>query len=337
MAHNKIFFVLPFSVLYLLFFVVCSGAFWFSGESEKKYEADIKAIISDYKKDDCFQVIERVNGFLENKPPAHFKEEAYIYLGSCYEKRNEIDKALDIYGLANALYPENNFFRESLANIYLSAGFFEKALVLFKELIEDEDSSYKARAGLAKSYASLGFYKKARKNFSEALKMSEYKDFALIKEYSRELIRVRYYDDVLAIFKKTSGEFKKDAEVYLILSRVYMYKGKYKESLTYINKAQQISPDRRDMALYGIFLNIMASNYAKALSKINHFTKNNSEDSLVLLARAIVKLKKGNKKESCKILKGISKNKTSFVSQIASAMLGEESGHRSQVTARGEQ
>ncbi|MCG2727006.1 MAG: hypothetical protein L6420_12295 [Elusimicrobia bacterium] len=323
MLRNKILFIFLLSIHYYLFPAVYAGAFWFSGESEKKYEADIIAIKVDYEKPDCFQVIKKVNEFLESKPPAHFKEEAYTYLGSCYEKRNEIDRALDIYGLANTLYPNNNFFRESLANIYLGAGFFEKSLLLFKELVENKVSSYRAFAGLAKSYASLGFYKKARENFFKALEMNEYKDIDLIKAYSRELMRVRLYDDVLAIFEKTFREFKQDAEIYLILSRVYMYKGEYEKSLTYINEAQKISPDRRDMAVYGIFLNIMVSDYDNALAKINRFMKNNAEDSLALLARAIVKLKKGNKKESYEILRSISNNKASFVSQIALAMLEE--------------
>ncbi len=335
MPLNKIIFILLFSIFHFLFSSVNAGAFWlFSGESKKKYETDIGIIKADYEKSDCAQVIKKVNGFLESKPPSYFKEEAYRYLGSCYEKRNEIDRALDIYGLAYNLYPKNNFFRESLANIYLSAGFFEKSLALFEELIEDENSSYKARAGLAKSYAFLGFYKKARENYSKALEMSGYKDFNLIKEYSRELIRVRESEKILAMLEKTSVEFKKDAEVQLILARLYLYKQEYKKSLIHINKAQEISPGRRDMALYGIFLNIMVFNYDKALFGINHLTKNNSEDSLALLAKAIVKLKTGNKKESDKYLRSIPNNKASFVSQIALAMQKEGTPWRHSATGQ---
>ncbi|MEA3307392.1 MAG: tetratricopeptide repeat protein, partial [Elusimicrobiota bacterium] len=298
-----------------------AGAFWFSGESKKKYEADIKEIKNDYDKPDCFNVIKKINKFLENKPPSHFKEEAYLYLGSCYEKRNEIDRALDIYGLANTLYPDSKFFRESLANIYLNAGFFEKSLALFSELAEKTDSSDKIYAGLAKSYASLGFYEKAEDNYAKALEMNGHEDLDLIKEYSRQLILARHYEKILAIFEKTSDEFKKDEEAQLILSRVWMHKGEYKKSLVYINAAQKIAPNRRDMALYAVFLNIMITDYDTALSKINCLTKNNKKDSLALLARAIVSLKKGNKKKSSEILRGILKNKTSFVSQIAAAML----------------
>ena len=328
MPYNKIS-----SALFLIMFfnVTYSGAGLFSKESKKKYEADIRAVKIAYDKGDCFQVIEKVNEFLESKPPSYFKEEAYTYLGSCYEKRNEIDKALDIYGLANTLYSENNFFRESLANIYLGAGFFEKALVLFKEFIENENSSYKAYAGLAKSYASLGFYKKARKNYSKALEMSKYKDLNLVKEYSRELIKTGYYSEAFKIFEVTSPEFKKDAEVHLILSRVYMYKEEYDKALSYINAAQKIAPNRRDMALYGIFLNIMTRDYDKALSEINNFTNKYKEASLALLAQAIVNFKKDNKEEGYKILRKISRNKESFVSKIALAMLKEGKKSREKI------
>lgn len=303
-----------------------AGAFWlFSGESKKKYKIAIKEIKTDYEKSDCTQVIKKVNTFLESKPPSSFKEEAYLYIGSCYERRNEIDRALDIYGLAHTLYPKNKFFREALANIYLGAGFFEKSLFLFKELIENKNASYKAYAGLAKSYASLGFYKKAKKNYSYALNMNEYKDLNLIKEYSRALIRIRKYEEVLSIFNNTAHDFKRDTEIYLILARVWMHKGEYTRSLNYIKEAQKLSPARRDLALYTVFLNIMTGSYDKALSGINHLTEKNNEDALAFLAKAIVKLKTGNKKESYEILSGISKDKDSFVSQIAIKM--QKEGH----------
>jgi tetratricopeptide (TPR) repeat protein len=312
--------------LLILFNSVNAGAFWlFSGESKKKYKIAIQEIKIDYEKSDCTQVIKKVNTFLESKPPSLFKEEAYLYIGSCYEKRNEIDRALDIYGLAHTFYPKNDFFREALANIYLGTGFFEKSLLLFKDLTKNKNASYKAYSGLAKSYASLGFYKKAKKNYSYALNMNEYKDLNLIKEYSRALIRIRKYEEVLAIFNNASHEFKIDAEIYLILARVWMYKGDYGRSLNYINEAQELSSTRRDIALYGIFLNIMISDYNSALSKINHLTEENNEDALALLAKAIVKLKNGNKKESYEILSGISKDKDSFVSQIALAIQKEDS------------
>ena len=326
---NKYFY--PLAIL-LVFNCADAKAFLSSGEFKKKQEAAIGAIKIDFEKSDCLRVIDSVNKFLKNKPPSHLKKQAYIYLGSCYEKTNAIDKALITYELANALYPENKFFLESLANIYIGAGFFEKSLSLFKELVKNGDCSYKTRAGLAKSYDALGFYEKARKNFSEALEMSDYKDFDLIKKCADSLIKVRHYDEALKIFESADG-FKKDAESELIFARIFMYKKEYIKASSHIAKARALAPERRDIALYDLFLSVLAADYEKVLIKVKYFTEKNSGDSLPLYAKAIVDLKKGNKKAAREILGGISNDKKSFHSQIAAVMLKEMRSKRQE--ARG--
>lgn len=237
----------------LLAFPLSAGAFLFGGTSDKKASAMLAGMRASFGRGNCGAVIETFSGFLGEKPPARLREEAYGYLGGCYERGGAADKAIGVYKLALGLYPENIFFASRLAFIYSQAGFNSEAVPLFLKVLDIKSDDVEANLGLARAYAALGFYSRAKVFYSRAVALQDFSDSGALREYAGCMLKKRDWAEALFIAGK--GEQAAPASSYwrLAQARALAGQGEYYKALPVIESAIRLEPSRRlrlERALY---------------------------------------------------------------------------------------
>ncbi len=237
----------------LLFLPSPAGAFLFGGGSEKEAAAGLAKMRSAFEAADCTSVLESSAGFLDAKPPAAMREEAYGYMGRCYEYDGAPDKAISLYKLALGLYPENLLFTSRLALIYGQAGFPENAAPLFLKVLSVKTDDLEANLGLARAYAQLGFLSRAKEFYSRAVILQNFLDPAVLKEYAFCMLRKRDWSEALFIAGKGMSAAPGSPVWRLVEARVAAVQGKYYKALSAIEAAIAIAPSRQlrlERALY---------------------------------------------------------------------------------------
>lgn len=181
----------------LLFSSGPAEAFLFGGAQEERAAAGLARLSSSFRRGDCPAVLELSDSFLREKPSAAMREEAYGYMGPCYESAGSTDKAISLYKLALGLYPENVFFSSRLGLIYNKAGFPENAAPLFLKVLSIRSDDLEATLGLARAYAALGFLSRAKEFYSRAVILQNFLVPAVLEEYALCMLRKRDWPEVL--------------------------------------------------------------------------------------------------------------------------------------------
>lgn len=240
-------------LLLLLSLAAPAGAFFFGWTSDKKAAAMLDEMRTSFDRGDCAGVERGSLGFLAEKPPAGLREEAYGYMGRCYERSGSADKAISIYKLALGLYPENIFFASRLAFIYNQAGFSANAVPLFLKVLELRSDNVAANLGLARAYAAQGFYAKAKVFYSRAVALQDFSDDATLREYAACMLKKRDWPEALFISGRGAQAAPAAAYWPRIKARVMAGQGEYYKALPLMESAIRLEPSRRlrlERALY---------------------------------------------------------------------------------------
>lgn len=237
----------------LLFSAVPARAFLFGGAQDKKAAAGLEKMSSAFGAGNCSSVLDLSTAFLQEKPPASMREEAYGYMGLCYESAGAADKAISLYKLALGLYPENLLFASRLALIYNRAGFPENAAPLFLKVLSIKSDDAEANLGLARAYSALGFLSRAKDFYSRAVILQDFLDPAVLKEYALCMLRKRDWPEALYIAGRGAGAAPLSAFWPLAEARVRAGQGDYHRALSSIEAAILLEPSRElrlERALY---------------------------------------------------------------------------------------
>ena len=229
----------------LLFPAAPAQAFLFGGASDKKAGADLEKMRSAFEAGDCSSVLEPSPIFLHEKPPAAMREEAYGYMGRCYESAGATDKAISLYKLALGLYPENMLFASRLALIYNQAGFPENAAPLFLNVLSIKSDDTDASLGLARAYAALGFLSRAKDFYSRTVILQDFLDQAVLREYALCMLRKRDWPEALFIAGVGARAAPLSAFWHLVEARVRAGQGDYRKALSAIETAILLEPSRQ--------------------------------------------------------------------------------------------
>lgn len=237
----------------LLLAAAKADAFLFGGGSDKKAAELLAGLRAAYAAGDCQAVTQRQEAFLREKPPAELREEAYSYVGSCYESTGLTDKAIGLYKLAIGLYPDNAVFAARLAAIYNRAGFSANAVPLFLKVLQLKSDDIEANLGLARAYSAQGFYSRAKEFYSRAVILQDFSDAAVLREYAACMLRKSDWDEALFIAGKGSALEPKAAYWPLLRARVQAGRGDYYKALPEMEAAIRQEPSRQlrlERALY---------------------------------------------------------------------------------------
>ncbi len=240
----------------LLLFLPASpaGAFLFwGGPRYGKAEAELAAMRKAGARGDCSAVLGMADGFLALTPPPKLREEAYVYIGRCYEREGAADKAITLYKLAGELYPANVIFSARLAQIYDQAGFYQNAVPLFLKVLAAEPGDVEANLGAARAYSALGFLGRADDFYSRTVALQDFSDTAVLEEYARCMLRKRDWKQALFLAGKGEARRPRSPVWPLLEARAAAGKGDYSGAVSLMEKAEALSPSRKlrlERALY---------------------------------------------------------------------------------------
>ena len=156
------------ALLLLILAVSPSEAFLWKKKTDPAHEKLMEAAISRLDDGDCGGAVAKIDSLLALGPSREIKERAYYCLGKCHEALGAANKAIGTYRLAAALYPENALFPKALAELYLTNGFYDKAVEIYRPLLKKDPSSYPLNLGLARSYAGLGALAQVKRKIGRA-------------------------------------------------------------------------------------------------------------------------------------------------------------------------
>ena len=307
------------AVLLLLLAPLNASAFLFGGISDKKAEAMLGSMSSNFEKSDCQAVVEISQGLFNEKPPSAIRERAYSYLGRCYETQGSYDKAITVYKLARGLYPENGLFPRRLAAIYSRTGFYDLAVPLFEKVLEARSDDIEANSGLARCYALLGSLSKAKLYYSRAAILGDFSDLGLLKEYAAQMLRKRDWEEAALIadygVKLAPGE----AGFYEVRARASAGRGDYKAAAGHMRSAIKLEPSGVDLAMELALIELLDGNPEAALAAVPAEVPGHSALSLVIRGMALHK--KGEGARALDYFKKAAGSGEPFIASFAAALM----------------
>ncbi|OGR42314.1 MAG: hypothetical protein A2X35_01010 [Elusimicrobia bacterium GWA2_61_42] len=283
----------------LLFLALAAPAeaFLFGRTSDKKAAGLLAEMRSSFDRGDCAGVEAASAGFLAEKPPAELREEAYGYLGRCYERGGSADKAISIYKLALGFYPENIFFSSRLAFIYNQAGFSANAVPLFLKVLELRSDDVAANLGLARAYAALGFYAKAKAFYSRAVALQDFSDDATLREYAACMLKKRDWPETLFIAGRGAQAAPAAAHWPLVKARAMAGQGDYYKALPLMEAANRLEPSRRLRLERALYL-LLAGLPGRAIEAADAELAADKSDALAAAIKGMGLYRQGRKTEA---------------------------------------
>lgn len=301
-----------------------AGAFLFGGGSNQKAAAMLAGMKASFNRGDCDSVLAASDSFLNEKPAAVLREEAYRYVGMCYEKDGLTDKAIGTYKLALGLYPERTFFAYRLALIYNRAGFPENAVPLFLKALDLKSDDIETNLGLARAYTSLGFLARAKIFYSRAVVLQDFSDTAVLREYAFCMLKKRDWPEALYLAGQGSARAPGSASWRLVEARVMAGKGDYYKALFAIEAALQLEPSRQLRLERALYL-LLAGLPRRAIDAADSELAADRRDALAAEVKGMALYLLGRKPEACAYF-NTARGGGPFTAAVANSFINEKAG-----------
>lgn len=267
------------------------------------------------------KTIEAINGLQLQELHSEVQSRAYWYLGQSYQRTMNLDKALSTYQVAAQLYPDEKRFLLALAGLYHNVGLADRARPLFEKVLELDPGNPDAHIGLAETFEKLGFLSLASNHYRTALESMDYRNATLWLKAAKCLFGQRRFveaDNAAMQARDISGG---DADTWLVLAIISFHQGKLTQALDRLDRADKISPGRKDILIRKSLWSGAAGDIEGARSSVMSVLSKNPKDPLALWALAWLEMKAGRISGSIASLEKISGSGPSFIMDVASAML----------------
>lgn len=297
-----------------------AGAFLFwGGEARREAEARLAEMRDARAAGDCQAVLGTADRFLEEKPPGDLREEAYGYMGECYELCGSADKAISLYKLAIELYPDNITFKSRLGAIYNRTGFPEHASTLFSAVLDSRPGDIAATLGSARAYAAMGFLSRAAKYYSKGVAIQDFSDESALKEYADCLLRKRDWGEALFIAQKGAVLSPLSGFWPRLKARVKAGQGDYRGAVSFMDKAIILSPGRRSRLERAIYL-LLGGQAGGAIEASEAELSRGQDDPLASLVKGMALYSLGKEDDAAPYFRTASKGR-GFTSKVAEALM----------------
>lgn len=306
----------------LIFSSVPARAFLFGGAQEERAAAGLAQMRSVFETGDCPAVLELSGTFLKEKPPSTMREEAYGYMGRCYESAGSTDKAISLYKLALGLYPENVLFSSRLALIYNRAGFPENAAPLFLKVLSIRSDDTEANLGLARAYSSLGFLSRAKDFYSRAVILQDFLDTGVLEEYARCMLRKRDWPEAALIAAKGAAAAPRSAFWSLLEARISAGQGNYFGALPAIEAAIRLEPSRQLRLERALYL-LLGGLPLRAIEAADQELASDDKDALASAVKGMALYAQGQKAAAAEYFTAAGRGGP-FTAKIAGAFPGKK-------------
>jgi tetratricopeptide (TPR) repeat protein len=197
-----------------------------------------------YMKGNCESALEFLKKYLSKFENGNFSVNAHFYMGDCYNRQDEVEKALKHFDYVLDK-PNNAFTEQALAaamELYKQQGEIEKAIEHFKrmeKIAEVHANLIRARTGLMRMYFGKKQYEKAIETadkvlHTEKVNTREKREAKYIK--GKSFFELQKYDKAMENFRLIADEVNSEegAEAKYRIAQIYFKNGEFKVARTEI-------------------------------------------------------------------------------------------------------
>jgi len=308
------------TVVFLLAAPIPPRAFVFGRTSEKLAAERLGAMRTAFEAGDCPAALEISGAFLNEAPPHRMREQAYGYLGQCYERGGLTDKAISLYKLALELFPENTQFAQRLAEIYNKSGFYESAVPLLLKTLTLKNNDTGANLGLARAYYGLGFLGKAKELYSKIAALQNYSVPEVMREYASCLLKQRNWAEVSTVIAKGAESEPEEAFWPLMSARVLAGQGNYQKAVPAMDAALRLAPSRQKRLERALYL-VLGGRPAQAIEVADAELSAGGGDMLAASVKALALYSIGEKNQAEPYFTAAAAAGGTFAGKLAAAFL----------------
>ncbi|HNW43907.1 MAG TPA: tetratricopeptide repeat protein [Elusimicrobiales bacterium] len=295
----------------------------FGKASERIAGERLAAMHAAFDAGDCAAVVEASGAFLGEKPPRLMREEAYGYLGQCYETGGLTDKAISLYKVALELFPENTLFSARLAGIYNNSGFYESAAQLFLKILALKSGDIGANLGLARAYSRLGFLGKAGDYYSKTAALQNFSDAQVLREYASCLLKRRDWAAAAALNAKGAKAEPGAAFWPLMSARALAGQGDYRKAALAMDESIRLGPSRQGRLERALYL-LLGGDPAQAIAAADAELAAGKPDALAASVKALALYSMGETRQAEPYFSAAAAAEGTFTGRLAAAFLAAD-------------
>jgi len=222
-------------------------------------------------------------------------KQVYLNMGSIYDEKGELDKAVRIYKRGLALDPENADIRFNLALTLMKKGSLTEALKQLQKTISIRRDDPDVYLTMGNIYYDLKKYDQAKKNFEKSIALKAnprailFLANILYKQKDYQNAR-KYYEKIITIEKTTDTA----RLAYIGLADIYDNFADYTNSIEFYKKAIDLSPTDAGLHYNLAVVQIKAKQFAPAISELKRALDldNKNFKALKLISDALYNLGK---------------------------------------------
>ncbi len=228
--------------------------------------------------------------------------EVYYLLATYYYKHNNPSLGLAQINKALKIAPNNASYLLLKGKLFYAQGKLVDAFLVLQKALEKNPHSAETFLFLGMTAEGLKKLDKAEEYYKKALKLNPDYAEAYIK-LSSLYMRKREYDKAIQLLDRAMETLSNNVKILLQLGRIYILQKKLDTAEGYLKKAAAISPDDPDVQLSFSELLVYKGRYREALSKINRVIKQHPYNDKAYYFRGLAYFNLNNYKKAAEDFK----------------------------------
>lgn len=250
---------------------------------------------------------------------------AYRLLGRSYEQLGQLNKALETYLEALEFHPKKVPLLIAAAELYQRTGLIEQSQQLYARALQEEPHNLDALSGQAENYRAFGFYSQARTYYDQFFALNPQAASHYRARYASTFLNQNKFKEAFIHITMALSEDPDQPDYWLISAQASFGLGRLEDSLSAIDTALLLAPDRKDLQFYKMMGMYQAGDYQASLAQVKAFLKIHPQEPLALLLLALNEEQLGFYPRARTHLKQAAQraDPKSFVSRVANKLLAE--------------
>ncbi|OIO05483.1 MAG: hypothetical protein AUJ52_13720 [Elusimicrobia bacterium CG1_02_63_36] len=255
--------------------------------------------------------------------PRKNRAEAYLLLGRSLRLSGEVAAALQVFQLAEGLYPKNLNIITELATVLHGTGLDDRARPYYERVLKIHPNNAVSNNGIAEIYRTQGNLAASQRHFERALQEEGWdKNPWIWLNYGEVLAARRRYDAGAAALQK-SVSIAESTDSLLALARVQRIRGRVEDARKNLATAILHNPSREDAILQRALWELKDGELDAARASAELVLSGDSRHALARWIRASVYLRRKEPELASADLAvaAAAERSDPFTSKVARAML----------------
>ena len=264
-------------------------------------------------------VIKALEGERIPRLPRRFRPRAYQLLGLSLQASGDPSRALQIFQLAEGIYPKDINILTDLAHLLHNSGLDEQARPYYQRVLNIHPNNARSHLGLAEIYHNQGYLARAAEHYEKALREWNMHSF-IWRDYARVLTQQSRLAEAVSAARKALA-LQPESESFLLLAAIERRQGLRSESYSHLDEAAAKNPSRTDIPLQRALWLMDDGRLDKAAVEASRVLKEEPDDPLAHWIKASIALRRGRKQEAKEEFEAAAEYEGTFVSRTARVML----------------